>query len=75
MERMAEWMYYLICNYSTIVSSCVQSVIQYMSVKSNSIYIYIDKITRDEQCGFGHNGPTTDQISCICQVLQKTGIM
>jgi hypothetical protein len=66
-------MYYLICNYCIIVSSFVQSVIQYLSLTINSIYI--DKITRDEQCEFVHNQSTTDQISCICQVLQKTSSM
>jgi hypothetical protein len=32
---------------------------------------YIDKITGDHQCGFQHNRSTTDQIFCICQILEK----
>jgi hypothetical protein len=32
---------------------------------------YIDEITGDRQCGFRRNRSTTDQIFCICQILEK----
>jgi hypothetical protein len=32
---------------------------------------YIDTITGDNQGGFQCNRSTTDQISCICQILEK----
>jgi hypothetical protein len=32
---------------------------------------YIDQIIGDHQCGFPHNKSTTDQIFCICQILEK----
>jgi hypothetical protein len=32
---------------------------------------YIDEIIRDHQCGFRCNRSTTDQIFCICQILEK----
>jgi hypothetical protein len=32
---------------------------------------YIDKIIGDHQCGFQRNRPTTDQIFCIRQILEK----
>jgi hypothetical protein len=35
--------------------------------------LYIDEITGDHQCCFGHNRSTTDQIFYICQILQKNG--
>jgi hypothetical protein len=31
----------------------------------------MDEVIGDHQCGFGHNRSTTDQISCICQILEK----
>jgi hypothetical protein len=30
-----------------------------------------DKITGDYQCGFQHNQSTTDQIFCICLILEE----
>jgi hypothetical protein len=32
---------------------------------------YVDKITEDHQCGFQRNQSITDQIFCICQILEK----
>jgi sorting nexin-29 len=32
---------------------------------------YIDEIIGAHQCGFRHNRATTDQIFCICQILEK----
>jgi hypothetical protein len=32
---------------------------------------YIDEIIGDHQCGFRRNRPTTDQIFCIHQILEK----
>jgi hypothetical protein len=32
---------------------------------------YVDKIIGDHQCGFRCNWSTTDQIFCICQILEK----
>jgi hypothetical protein len=32
---------------------------------------YIDEIIGDHRCGFWHNRSTTDQIFCICQILEK----
>jgi sorting nexin-29 len=32
---------------------------------------YVDKIIADHQCGFRRNQPTTDQIFCIRQILEK----
>jgi hypothetical protein len=32
---------------------------------------YLDEITGDHQCGFRHNRSTTDQVFCICQILEK----
>jgi hypothetical protein len=32
---------------------------------------YIDEIVGDHQCGFQGNRSTTDQIFCICQILEK----
>jgi sorting nexin-29 len=32
---------------------------------------YIDEIIGDHQCGFRHSRSTTDQIFCICQILEK----
>jgi hypothetical protein len=32
---------------------------------------YIDEITGDHQCGFRCSRSTTDQIFCICQILEK----
>jgi hypothetical protein len=34
---------------------------------------YVDEIIGDRQCGFFHNGSTTDQIFCIRQMLEKNG--
>jgi hypothetical protein len=32
---------------------------------------YIDELIGDHQCGFWHNRSTTDQIFCICEILEK----
>jgi hypothetical protein len=32
---------------------------------------YVDQIIGDHQCEFWHNRSTTDQIFCICQILEK----
>jgi hypothetical protein len=32
---------------------------------------YVDEIIGDRQCGFRGNRSTTDQIFCICQILEK----
>jgi len=32
---------------------------------------YVDDIIGDHQCGFQHNRSTTNQIFCICQILEK----
>jgi hypothetical protein len=32
---------------------------------------YVDGIIGDHQCGFRHNRSTTDQIFCICQILEQ----
>jgi hypothetical protein len=32
---------------------------------------YIDEFIGDHQCGFRHNRSTTDQVFCICQILEK----
>jgi len=32
---------------------------------------YVNEITGDHQCGFQCNRSTTDQIFCICQILEK----
>jgi sorting nexin-29 len=32
---------------------------------------YRDEIIGDHQCGFRRNSSTTDQIFCVCQILQK----
>jgi hypothetical protein len=32
---------------------------------------YVDDIIGDHQCGFRRNRSTTDQIFCICQILEK----
>jgi hypothetical protein len=32
---------------------------------------YINKIIGDHQCGFGLDRSTTDQIFCICQILEN----
>jgi hypothetical protein len=33
--------------------------------------LYIEEIIGDHQCGFLRNRSTTDQIFCICQILEK----
>jgi hypothetical protein len=33
--------------------------------------LYIEEIIGDHQCGFRRNRSTTDQIFCICQILEK----
>jgi len=84
MERMAEWTYYLIYNYHGVsLSAAVFRVLSTTCISklTPDIYIYIyrererererEKITGDEQCGFGHNGSTTDQISCICHTAKN----
>jgi hypothetical protein len=32
---------------------------------------YIDEAIWDHQCGFQNNRSTTDQVFCICQILEK----
>jgi hypothetical protein len=32
---------------------------------------YVDEIIGDHQCGFRRNRSTTDQVFCVCQVLEK----
>jgi len=32
---------------------------------------YAEEIIGDHQCGFQHNRSTTDQIFCICHILEK----
>jgi len=32
---------------------------------------YVDEVTGDHHCGCQWNRSTTDQIFCICQVLEK----
>jgi hypothetical protein len=32
---------------------------------------YIDEIIGDHQCGFQHSRSTTDQIFCLCKILEK----
>jgi hypothetical protein len=32
---------------------------------------YVDEITGERHCGFWCNKPTTDQIFCICHILEK----
>jgi hypothetical protein len=34
---------------------------------------YVNEIIGNHQCGFCHNRPTTDQIFCIHQILDKNG--
>jgi hypothetical protein len=36
-----------------------------------SLSRYSNEIIGDHQCGFQRNRPTTDQVLCICQVLEK----
>jgi hypothetical protein len=33
--------------------------------------LYVDEIIGDYQCGFRRNRSSTDQVFCICQILEK----
>jgi hypothetical protein len=47
----------------------VHNFIQYHSLKVKSIHIY--EVSGDYPCRFRCNRSTTDQIFCICQILEK----
>jgi hypothetical protein len=42
-----------------------------LNILQSRLSPYIDEIIGDHQCGFQHNRSTTDQIFCICQILEK----
>jgi hypothetical protein len=43
------------------------------SILLSSLSPYADKIFGDRPCGFRRNRSVTDQIVCVCQILQKNG--
>jgi hypothetical protein len=41
------------------------------NILPSRLSLYVHEIIGDHQCGFRHNRSTTDQIFCICQILEK----
>jgi hypothetical protein len=42
-----------------------------LNVLLSRLSLYIDESIGDHQCGFRRNRSTTDQIFCICQILER----
>jgi hypothetical protein len=42
-----------------------------LNILLSRLNLYIDEITGDHQCGFRCNRSTTEQIFCLCQILEK----
>jgi hypothetical protein len=42
-----------------------------LNILLSKLSLYVAEIIGDHQCGFRHNRSTTDQIFCICQILEK----
>jgi hypothetical protein len=50
---------------------CYQLHIKFFRESFSRLSPYIDEITRNPQCGFRCNRSGTDQIFCICQILEE----
>jgi hypothetical protein len=48
---------------------CYQLHTQFYPITSQGLSAYVDEIIGDH-CGFWHNSSTTDQIFCICHIIE-----
>jgi hypothetical protein len=51
--------------------TCINFIQHFIQILLSRLSAYVDEIIGDHQCGFRHNGSTTDQILHIRQIRLK----
>jgi len=68
-KAVINWTALIIQEYHSLTTS--YKIVPYILL--SKLTLYVDETTVNHHCGFWHNISTTDQIFCICQILERNG--